>query len=155
VSSAGADIRRIRALGTELAPLVSAADREGHAFVRRLREEWDSGANRFDRAGEALFGAFAGKRLVGVGGLNRDPFANADGVGRLRHLYIAPEMRRSGVGRLLVERIVTEAKTGFSVVRLRTLSADAAAFYRRLGFVEVDEEAATHVMRIGRVASYL
>ena len=142
-------VRQIGAVRAELAPLVAAADREGHAFMRRLQDEWDGGANRFDRAGEALFGAFAGERLVGVGGLNRDPYANADGVGRLRHLYVMPDMRRSGVGRMLVERIVAEAKAGFSLLRLRTLSADAAAFYRRLGFVEIDEDTATHMMRIG------
>jgi len=150
VSMAGIDIRKMRALGAELAPLAIEADREGHAFVRRLDREWDSGANRFDHAGEALFGAFCGGRLVGVGGLNRDPYTKADNVGRLRHLYVAPDMRGRGVGRLLVERIVAETRGSFTLLRLRTLSADAAAFYRHLGFVETGEEAATHMMPIER-----
>jgi len=60
-----------------------------------------------------------------------------------------PDMRRSGVGRMLVERIVIEAEAGFSMLRLRTLSAEAAAFYRQLRFMEIDEDTATHMMRIG------
>lgn len=142
-------IRQIKSLGTELTPLVSEGDREGHAFVRRLRDDWEKGENRFDRAGEALFGAFSGDRLVGVGGLNRDPYTEQEGVGRLRHLYVAPDARRHGVGQMLVERIITQAKGSFAMLRLRTPSADAAAFYRRLGFVETNEDAATHLMRIG------
>jgi GNAT superfamily N-acetyltransferase len=149
VSCAALEIRQIRSLGGELAPLVSEADREGHAFVRRLWNDWESGENRFHHEGEALFGAFSGDRLIGVGGLNRDPYMQADGIGRLRHLYVAIDARRRGAGRLLVERIVAEAKGSFAVLRLRTPSADAAAFYCRLGFVETDEDAATHVMRIG------
>lgn len=148
MSRAEFDIRQIRSLGTELAPLVAEADREGHAFVRRLRDDWKSGGNRFDRAGEALFGAFCGGRLVGIGGLNRDPYTKADNVGRLRHLYVAPDMRGRGVGRLLVERILAETRGSFTLLRLRTLSTDAAAFYRRLGFDEASEEAATHMIRI-------
>jgi GNAT superfamily N-acetyltransferase len=143
------EIRPMEALGDGIAPLVLEADREGYAFMQRLEQDWRSGANRFDRAGEALFGAFSGERLVGVGGLNRDPYVRTEGIGRLRHLYVAFHARRRGVGRLLVERIIAEARGSFAVLRLRTLSADAAAFYRRLGFIETDEDAATHVMRIG------
>ena len=143
------EIRPMDALGAEIVPLVAEADREGHAFMRRLEQDWQSGANRFDRAGEMLFGAFFGERLVGVGGLNRDPYTQASDMGRLRHLYVAADARRAGVGRLLVERIIAEARGSFTVLRLRTLSADAAAFYRRMGFTETSEDAATHVMRIG------
>jgi GNAT superfamily N-acetyltransferase len=143
------EIRPVEALGDGIAPLVLEADREGYAFMQRLEQDWRSGANRFDRAGEALFGAFSGERLVGVGGLNRDPYVRTEGIGRLRHLYVAFDARRRGVGRLLVERIIAEARGSFAVLRLRTPSADAAAFYCRLGFIETDEDAATHVMRIG------
>jgi len=143
------EIELMRALGAGLARLVVEADREGHAFMRRLEQDWQSGANRFDRAGEMLLAAFSRDRLVGVGGLNRDPYAKQDEVGRLRHLYVAADVRRRGVGRLLVERIIAEARDSFALLRLRTLSADAAAFYHQLGFVETDEDGATHVMRIG------
>ena len=43
------------------------ADNEaaGSRIVRRLVDEWADRTNRFDRPGEALFGAWAGGRLIG------------------------------------------------------------------------------------------
>ena len=136
-------------LGAELNPLVTEAEAGGHLFVRRLRDEWASGSNRFDMRGERLIVARAGDRLVGVGGLNHDPYTQAPGIGRLRHLYVARDARRRGVGALLVRSILAGAAVHFTLIRLRTDSAEAAAFYSRLGFHPTDEEGATHFLRIG------
>jgi len=136
-------------LGPDLAPLVAEADAAGYSFVRRLRDAWMSGENRFDRPGETLLTARVDGRLLGIGGLNIDPFAHADRVGRLRHLYVACDARGLGVGRALVSRILTAAPPHFAVVRLRTDSPDAAAFYARLGFQPTDEPHATHLIRTG------
>src|SRR5207249_6785208 len=81
--------------------LVAESERLGLRLVRRLADEWATGANRFDRPGEILFGAFIDGRLVGVGGLNIDPYAGDERVGRLRHLYVLSAFRRMGVGRQL------------------------------------------------------
>jgi len=136
-------------LGPDLAPLVAEADAAGYSFVRRLRDAWMSGENRFDRAGETLLAARVDRHLVGIGGLNIDPFVRTDRVGRLRHLYVAEHARRLGVGSALVGRLLAAATPHFAVVRLRTDSADAAAFYARLGFQPTDEPEATHILRIG------
>ncbi len=40
-----------------LAALLADDERAETRFVRRLVDEWASGANRFDRPGEVLFGA--------------------------------------------------------------------------------------------------
>jgi GNAT superfamily N-acetyltransferase len=138
------EIRPLTDLGSELEPLITEAEGDGHRFVRRLLAEWESGTNRFDGAGELLLGAFVGDRLVGVGGLNRDPYADEDGIGRLRHVYILSAAHRLGVGSSLVRRMLFEASTTFRIVRLRTTTAEAAAFYRHLGFEDVKEDAATH-----------
>ncbi|PYM80776.1 MAG: GNAT family N-acetyltransferase, partial [Candidatus Rokuibacteriota bacterium] len=53
----------------QVAALVAESEAQGLRFVRRLAEEWASGANRFDRPGEALFVARDDRRVVGVGGL--------------------------------------------------------------------------------------
>jgi hypothetical protein len=58
-------------------------------FVRRLADDWVSVANRFDRPGEALFVARLPGQVVGVRGLNVDPYTAEPGVGRVRHLYVA------------------------------------------------------------------
>ena len=69
--------------------LLHESEREGFAFVRRLLADWQSGANRFDCMGEALVLADANDKVVGVGGLNVDPYANDPQVARIRHVYIA------------------------------------------------------------------
>jgi hypothetical protein len=44
-------------------------------MLRRLEENWQRGENRFNAPGEKLLGAFLNGKLVGVCGLNRDPFS--------------------------------------------------------------------------------
>lgn len=132
-----------------LDPLIAEAEADGHRFLRRLRDGWASGENRFDRPGELLLTARIDGSLVGVGGLNVDPYAQTPGVARLRHLYVAGHARRLGVGSALVRHIVTAARPHFAIVRLRTDSRDAAAFYARLGFQPAAEPDATHVLPVG------
>ncbi|MBV9773510.1 MAG: GNAT family N-acetyltransferase [Gemmatimonadetes bacterium] len=127
-----------------LAPLVDESRREGFSFLVRLRADFENGSNRFDAAGEALLGGWCGEALVAVGGLNRDPYAPEPRVGRLRHLYVAHAFRGRGVGRALVEALVSAAATHYDVLRLRTDTPDAARFYEALGFVPVAERHATH-----------
>jgi GNAT superfamily N-acetyltransferase len=114
--------------------------------MRRLREDWASGVNRFACPGELLLGAWVGERLVAVGGLNRDPYMSADAIGRLRHVYVLDDVRRLGIGTLIVARIIAEASACFSLLRLRTMTAEGAAFYDRLGFQRASDPFATHVI---------
>ncbi len=64
---------------TDLPPSVEVLSREaeahGYRFLRRLIEEWSTGANRFDGPGEVLLAASTHGHLVGIGGLNRDPYS--------------------------------------------------------------------------------
>lgn len=136
---------RIRALPPDLEPLVRESLAEGHDLLRRLQDDWCSGANRFDREGEALFEVRDAGRLVGVGGLNRDPYAAPPEPGRLRRLYVARSVRRAGVGRTLVEAALAHATGHFAVVRLKTYDPGADRFYRALGFARVEGDPdATH-----------
>ena len=123
-----------------LADLVVESQREGFAFVRRLVNEWESGDNRFDRPGEALFAAVADGRVVGVCGLNVDPYLPGGRVGRVRHLYVAAAFRRRGIGAGLVEAVIRTAHGTFDRLRLRTDSEPAARFYESLGFRRTDDE---------------
>lgn len=128
--------------------LATEARRDGHAFLDRLVDDWGSGANRFDRAGEILLGAFAGPQFVAIGGLNRDPYALDDACARLRHVYVARAMQRHGIGRALVERLIGAARHDVRRIRLRAGSAEASAFYLRIGFEPVAEPFATHVLHL-------
>ena len=136
------EIRRIMFELALFAELLDEAPREGGPFLLRLRDEWASGANRFDGDGEALFGAFADRRLIAVGGLSRDPWEPA--LGRLRHLYVLRAWRGRGAGRALCGRIIEEARGRFGIVRLRTRATEAIALYESLGFVPCPSEHETH-----------
>jgi len=135
VSAGRVQIERL----TEASPglfdaLVAESERAGYGFVRRLADDWASGANRFERPGEALFAARMDGRLIGACGLNVDPYTPAPGVGRVRHLYVLTDYRRLGVGRRLVERVLEAARGRFERLRLSTQNPAAAQLYERLGF---------------------
>jgi GNAT superfamily N-acetyltransferase len=65
----------------------------------------------------------------------------AVGVAEVKRLYVVPEARGRGVGRMLLTRIVDEARRKqYSRVRLdsdRRSMAAALALYRALGFIEI------------------
>jgi GNAT superfamily N-acetyltransferase len=129
--------------------LAAASEAEGFRFVRRLWEEYLSQVNRFDKEGEALFFAQAGASVIGVGGLNRDPYTGNPKVGRVRHLYVAPPFRRHGAGSQIVTAIVAAARSHYDMLTLRTNNPAADVFYQTLGFVPtVDIPQATHVLHL-------
>jgi GNAT superfamily N-acetyltransferase len=143
-------IERWRELpGEAVDALVVESERAGLRLVRRLVDEWASGANRFDRPDEAFFVAVQDGRVIGVCGLNVDPFAGIPRVGRVRHLYVLTAHRRGGVGRRLVEAVVEAAGNRFDELRLRTQNPAAARLYERLGFAACTAAAAsTHRRRL-------
>lgn len=142
-------ISKLRDLPADLDRLVRASLAEGFGFLERLREEWESGANRFARPGEVLVEARRRGQLVGICGLNRDPFFDLATAGRVRRLYVVPEARRLGVGRRLVHEVLREAHGHFTLLRLRTDTREGALFYQALGFHPTAGVAtATHELRL-------
>ena len=132
-------------LPSGLSTLARCAEQEGFRFLQRLVADFETGQNRFAQAGEALFQARDGEKLVGVGGLNQDPYSRHPRVGRVRRLYVHPDYRKLGVARQLMQSIEQVGRDLFVELRLRTDTAGAAAFYVRLGYTTLDtEEQATH-----------
>lgn len=80
----------------------------------------------------AFFCAVQGARIVGCAGLEWDD--QPDGVAEVTRFFIDPDEKRRGIGRLLWDQLLTEAR-GRGVTRL-TLAADpfAVPFYRAIGF---------------------
>jgi ribosomal protein S18 acetylase RimI-like enzyme len=116
---------------------------EPNAFLASYDEDVESWTEEFLRAGltkplgTAIYGALEGGALVGMVGLNRDSRAKARHRGLIWGLYVAPEARRRGVGRALVDAAIVEARTaGIEHLELRvsTTQAPARALYERLGF---------------------
>jgi GNAT superfamily N-acetyltransferase len=121
----------------DLVALAAEATADGHHMVARLIDEWASGANRFDRIGERAYVATWDGQVCGVCGLNIDPFAGDDAVGRVRRFYVSAALRRRGIGSAMMRRLVGDATRRFRELHLRTRDPRAAAFYESLGFTPV------------------
>jgi GNAT superfamily N-acetyltransferase len=128
--------------------LRAEARAEGYKFLEPLVDEWLSGKNRFDGAGETLRVCLDQETLVAVGGLNRDPFLADSTVGRIRRLYVRPAWRNQGVGTALLDNLISTARQNFRSVRLRAESSRAASLYERKGFVPIASDSATHILRL-------
>jgi ribosomal protein S18 acetylase RimI-like enzyme len=128
--------------------LAAEATSENHNFLERMQSDWGSGKNRFAGPGEYIVGVSLGDSLVAIGGLNKDPYAIEATTGRLRHLYVSSAHRRAGIGRALVDTLLSQAGSYYHRVRLRTDSAEAAAFYEAYGFQPTREPDATHSLRL-------
>lgn len=113
-------------------------------MLRRLAENWQSGKNRFSAPGEKLLDAFVGGQLVGVCGLNVDPFSPQLRTGRIRHLYISDAFRRRKIGQQLLVAVITHSGTWFDFLNTHA-PPSAWPFYESLGFRPVyDEPRVTH-----------
>ncbi len=64
-----------------------------------------------------------------------------DGICEMKRLYLRPQFRGKGLGRVFAERIIAEARQiGYRAMRLDTVEPvmkDAVAMYRKFGFKEV------------------
>jgi len=122
---------------------------EGYKMVQKLHDEYTDGSNRFNRFGESLFVAIIDEEVIGIGGLNIDPYLDLFDVGRVRHLYVLPRHRSSGVGKKLLGMIIEEAKKYFRTLTLYTENPIADKLYRNIGFSRAEGiQKASHVLNL-------
>ncbi|WP_411345671.1 GNAT family N-acetyltransferase [Paenibacillus sp. WLX1005] len=122
-----------------LLELVPFSEQEGYRHIRRLYDDYVSGSNTFSLPGEILYGAYADQRLIGICGLNRDPHAGQDGVGRVRRMYVHPQFRRYGIGGALLAPIMEHARQHYRLLVLYTPDVAAGMFYESLGFQRTED----------------
>lgn len=128
--------------------LLKKSQGEGLNLVLRLTENWQSGANRFNKEGEAFYGAEHEGRFLAVGGRSLDPYLNDASVLRVRHVYVLPEWRRLGIASALMKRVLDIPQGQFKKFTLRTMNPAARKFYERLGFSYVGEGEVTHELEL-------
>ncbi|MES5866250.1 GNAT family N-acetyltransferase [Bacillus cereus group sp. RP32] len=116
--------------------LVQESKEEGFNFLIKLISEYENKINIFNKTGECLYGIFQGEKLIGIGGLNEDPYSENNKNGRLRRFYISKDYRRVGLGNLLLNRLLLHAEKYFKVVVLHTDTKQGDAFYSANGFVK-------------------
>lgn len=141
-------LKRLRASNPAFQALKEESRLEGYWMLVTLAEGWASGGNRFLKRGEVLYGAWQGRELVGVCGLNIDPYLGDRSQGRVRHLFVSAAHRRNGLGRMLLAAVIDRARQHFAVLNTRA-PREAFPFYERLGFQRVEEqEFVTHRMML-------
>jgi GNAT superfamily N-acetyltransferase len=137
--------------GEGFAALAEAARAEGHRFLDRMANDWHAGINRFARPGECVLGAWVEETLAGVVGRSIDPHSTDPTVGRLRHLYVRPDFRGSGLGAALAKAALAGAEAHFRLIRVRMAAGNeaAAAMYLALGFSRLTGDPfATHMLAL-------
>jgi ribosomal protein S18 acetylase RimI-like enzyme len=119
-----------------LEALVNAPD----AFSSTLETERDQPLDWFaTRLNDAfVLGAFDGSDLAGVAGFRVQPGPKHAHKGMLWGMYVRPQYRAAGVGRILVEAIVTHARERVELLQLFVVSDNTPArrLYASCGFVE-------------------
>ncbi|MDA2516308.1 GNAT family N-acetyltransferase [Bacillus cereus] len=123
-------------MGYEFSHLVQDSEEEGFNFLIRLINEYKNEINTFNKTGECLYGIFRGDMLIGVGGLNEDPYTKDNKIGRLRRFYISKDFRRIGLGNLLLNQLLCHAEKYFEVIVLHADTKQGDAFYTANGFVK-------------------
>jgi GNAT superfamily N-acetyltransferase len=131
-----------------LEALIVASEAEGFRFMRRIPGLVAADPGYLESARTVVLGVFDGARLVAVGGLTPDPYLDDPTVGRVRHVYVAVDHRRAGIGRRIIEALERRAASSYTTLRLRTESAQAAAFYESLAYRPVTATDATHVRSV-------
>ncbi|MFD0696700.1 GNAT family N-acetyltransferase [Paenibacillus sp. GCM10027628] len=148
-------IVRLNGIHHDLFHLVEQSLAEGHRHIQKLVQEYQSGTNRFNHEGETLLAAVYKGRIVGICGLNRNPFENSNNIGRVRRLYVLKEYRRNGFGEKLMEGIMDVASLHYKVLVLYTDNPAADKFYKALGFTESSSfEKSTHYLELNSLRGY-
>ena len=116
--------------------LQQAAEAFGSTFEKEAAQPDQYFIDRVSR--NAVFGGFAGEKLVGVAGFYPMDGPKEKHKGVLWGMYVRPEARGTGLAAALVEQLLEYASTHVEQVQLTVVSniPRARRFYQRLGFIE-------------------
>jgi ribosomal protein S18 acetylase RimI-like enzyme len=114
------------------------------AFGSTFERENDEPLSWFEQriAGARIFGAFAKGELLGVAGYMRQDGAKHHHKGLLWGMYVRSIAQKSGLGKRLVEAVVSHASEHVEQLNLTVVSENQSAqqLYASQGFVEYGRE---------------
>lgn len=129
---------RLKQMGLSTDPLsfVASLEEDPPDYPQRVEARLSAASVA---TGDAVIGAFA-PELVGIVSVTREWHSKRWHKADLHGMYVQPEFRSSGIGRaLLMEVLQLAAKMpGLETIQLivATHNREAAALYRRFGFVD-------------------
>lgn len=116
---------------------------EPFAFAASLDDDFTNDVEAVQRAlarwpDAVTFGAFHGAELVGLVGIGRETKRKMHHKASIYGMYVAPEARRHGLARALLQAAIDHARAeGVHVIQLTVAepAAEARRVYERVGFV--------------------
>jgi GNAT superfamily N-acetyltransferase len=139
-------VRCVEALPASFGPLQATAKAEGYDFLDRL-----AGRSRDDAylgdVDACVFAMFAGDAVIAIGAQTFDEYDPSPERRRIRHFYVHPDARRSGIGRTLAGALIHEALALAPLVALRATHEVSRAFWEAMGFSPVHHPTRTHELR--------
>lgn len=139
--------RVVEALPGEFDVIRAEATAEGVRNMELLAAQWSSREQRFDEPG-ALFAAYVGGALAGVGGVTVET-GLAEPAMRMRRLYVRPGFRGAGVGRRLAAAMMQQGLQEAPMLTTNARATEAAGpFWEAMGFTAVEWPGVTHVFRL-------
>ncbi len=136
-------IASVRALPPSFQKLREASVAEHFLFLNRLENRWRD-ARYDDDLLATIRMAFVGDEALAVGAQTYDEYDPAPDHRRVRHFYVFPNARRTGVGRQLAQALIEDAFACAPRLRLRATHAASTAFWDALGFARIDAGHSTH-----------
>ena len=130
-------ILRFETLPDGFPALRALAEAEGHQFLERLSLRWRDG-RYLDDADAAMMGAMADSALIAIGAQTFDDYDPHPDCRRVRHFYVAPPFRRSGLGRALAGALIQDALDKAPILHLRATYPASIAFWDATGFERVE-----------------
>jgi ribosomal protein S18 acetylase RimI-like enzyme len=122
-------LREVRLEGLRLNP---------EAFGSTFEDEQSAPLDKFLGwiTNSQVFGAFQNSQLIGIAAFGVFTGRKDSHKGWLRAMYVRPDHRRSGAGRMLVEATLQAARQRVEIIQLSVVSDNLPALrlYQRLGF---------------------
>jgi len=131
-----ADYKRLRDEMLALHPEAFTSDAESEAAKEPTDYLHRLGLERLD-GGHFVLGAWRGKRLLGAIGCEREARLKVRHIGHIIGMMVRPEARGGGIGALLLDACIGEARhAGLEMLTLSVTAENAGAvrLYERHGF---------------------